>query len=125
MWCKGNRVRPKCKQITMFLKITFGRQHDTETTYFMKQSPPEGCSCSVNQEIRSLQLHLQGHYRVHKSPILNPFLSQVNLVYIFKSYFLFNLDLMFSCHLFINLQHDLFSSGFPSKFHTPFSCLLC
>jgi len=52
-------------------------------------------------------------YFIHKNPILDPVLTQMNSVHIFTPYF-FNIFILFSC-LYVGFVSGLFPSGFLPK----------
>jgi hypothetical protein len=79
----------------------------------MNQSPSwEANSCSATQEIIPASMVSKVNYRVHKSPPLVPFLTQINPTktsYIFKNHF------NIIPHLRLGLSSDLFPSSTSIK----------
>jgi hypothetical protein len=92
-----------------------GRSELREITNSMEQRPSwEADSHSASQEIPCLLCNPKVHYRVHKSPLPVPVLSQMNPVHTFRLYFPkthSNIILpptpMFSAWLYNNLNWDI------------------
>jgi hypothetical protein len=85
-------------------------------TDFMEESPWKTNSHSSCQEIALLLWNPKVHYRVHKSPPLDPILSQMSPIHILPLYFP-------KIHSHITLpstprfSHGLVHSGFPTKIY--------
>jgi len=78
-------------------------------TNSMEQSSWEANSHSASEEVLRLLWNPNVHYRVHKSPLLVPILSQMNPVNTFSPYFLL------SPHLRLGFQSALFLSELRFK----------
>jgi hypothetical protein len=77
----------------------------------MELSPSwEAVSCAATQELPSFLWNPKINFRVHKSPPLVPFLSQISPIHTILSY-LFKSILMLSTHLRLGLPSGLFPSG--------------
>jgi len=95
-------------------------KHSIGTTQYMEKSPSSVAkSRSASEEIPRLIWNPKIHYRVHRSPPLDPILSQVNLVHTFPPISLIPI-LILSSHLPIRLPSGLFPSGPPTKIMNAF-----
>jgi hypothetical protein len=85
----------------------------------MELSPPwEVISCSATQKLQNISSNTKVRYRVHKNPLMDPVLSQVNPVHTTLSYFS-KIHLILTSHLRLGLPSSLFPSGFPHACYMP------
>ena len=87
----------------------------TSLTYSMEQSPWEANRFSVSQEIPRILWNPKVHYHIHKSPLLVPFLSQLNSVHTSPYPTSWRSISILSSHLCLGLPSGLLPSGFPTK----------
>jgi hypothetical protein len=92
----------------------------------MQLSPSwEAANCAATQELPSILWNPMAYYRIHKSPLLVPILSQIDPLHTIPS---LRSILILSTHLRLGLPSSLFPSGFPTKilnaFLFPHSCYI-
>jgi len=101
---------------TVYETHAFGTQSEiTLLTYSMQHSPSlKANRFSASQEMPRILWKPKIHYRIHKSPPLVPFLSQINPIHA-PQHASRRSILILSSHLRLGLPNDLFHSGFPTK----------
>ena len=94
----------------------FAGKTDTYIITDSKEQNPssKAIKSSASPEIVCTAWNLEACYRIHKTLLLVPILSQANLAHALPSYILRSI-LILASHLHLGLTSGLFPSGFPTK----------